>query len=316
VHHGGAGERRYTVAFANLTEEAGTGLEGTGFTGADLRQSFVLAARSYPVDLIFYDNQREGARALANAADAIGRKVDLYIQYLPDPAINREVTDKLRAARIPVLFINSPSDGSPLYGADNRAAGRIAGEALAKFAATTWAGQSTVAILIGNLSDQPNGLPDRVQGVRDGLGRALPASRIIPLDTRGNPVQVSGLLGKAVGAQPNSKLLIAAMDDATALSVKAALDALGRTADAAIVSHGCDRSVHGGVSDHKEIDPNNRGSILIGSVAFFLDRYGYDVLPLALRILRGEAVPARTSTHHILVTAANVWREYPPYDMQ
>ena len=127
---------------------------------------------------------------------------------------------------------------------------------------------------------------------------------------------MGALLAKALAAHPNTKALIAAMDDATALSAKSTLETAGRIADAAIVSHGCDRSVHGGASEHKEIDPNNRGSILIGSVAFFLDRYGYDVLPLALRILRGETVPARTATRHVLITVANVWREYPPYDMQ
>ena len=45
------------------------------------------------------------------------------------------------------------------------------------------------------------------------------------------------------------------------------------------------------------------------------DRYGYDVLPLALRLLAGETLPPRTVTQHILVTAANVFREYPPFDM-
>jgi hypothetical protein len=40
------------------------------------------------------------------------------------------------------------------------------------------------------------------------------------------------------------------------------------------------------------------------------------VLPLALRVLRGERVPSRTTTAHKLITAANVFREYPPYDMQ
>jgi hypothetical protein len=69
------------------------------------------------------------------------------------------------------------------------------------------------------------------------------------------------------------------------------------------------------MNDRKEIDPNNRGSIVIGSVAFYLDRYGYDVLPIAMRMLRGETVPARATTRHILVTAANVFLEYPPYDM-
>jgi len=85
--------------------------------------------------------------------------------------------------------------------------------------------------------------------------------------------------------------------------------------DAAIVSHGVDRSIHGGMNDRKEIDPANRASIVIGSVAFYLDRYGYDLLPLAMRMLRGEAVPARVTTRHLLVTAANVYVEYPPSDM-
>ena len=84
-------ERRYTIAFANLTEEPGVTLEGTGFTGQDVRESFALAARRYPIDLVFYDNQRDGTRALANAADSVARKVDLYIQYQRDPAVNAAV---------------------------------------------------------------------------------------------------------------------------------------------------------------------------------------------------------------------------------
>jgi hypothetical protein len=65
----------------------------------------------------------------------------------------------------------------------------------------------------------------------------------------------------------------------------------------------------------EEIDPNNRGSVVLGSLAYYVDRYGYDVLPLALRLLAGETLPARTVTQQILVTADNVFREYPPFDM-
>lgn len=81
-----------------------------------------------------------------------------------------------------------------------------------------------------------------------------------------------------------------------------------------IVSQGLDRNIHGGVSEKKEIDPNNRGSVVLGSVAYYMDRYGYDVLPRALRLLAGEALPPRTLTRHVLVTAANVFREYPRTD--
>jgi ribose transport system substrate-binding protein len=310
-----AQDRRYTVAFANLTEEPGVTLEGTGFTGRDVRESFALAARRLPIDLVFYDNQRDGGRALANVTDAISRKVDLYIQYHRDPAVNTAVGEKLRAAGIPALAINEPVPGAPLYTADNIAAGRIAGDALGDLAVRTWRGLPTIAVLLGHLADQPDRIPERAKGVIEGIRRHLPAIRVIPIDTQGNPAQVGPLLGRFLAAQPSGKVLVAAMDDTTALLAKTALEAAGRAPDAAIASHGVDRSVHGGVNDRKEIDPNNRGSIVIGSVAFYLDRYGYEVLPLALRMLRGKAVPPRTITPHRLITAANVWREYPPYDM-
>ena len=312
----GAQERRYTIAFANLSEEPGVTVEGTGFTGGDVRRSFELAARRHPIDLVFYDNQQDGAKALANAADAIKRRVDLYVQYQRDPAINRAVAEKLREAGIPILAVNYPVPDAPLYTADNRVAGRIAGEALATFAAGSWRGQPTVAVLLGHLTDQANRLPERAEGVREALARSLPKIRIAALDTRGNLAQVSPLLAKFMSTHPATKVLVAAMDDATALATKTALEAAGRTADAAIVSQGCDRSIHGGMSDHKEIDPNNRGSILIGSVAFYLDRYGYEIIPLALRMLHRDPIPPRTVTPHLLITTANVWREYPAYDMQ
>lgn len=314
--HAGAEDRRYTIAFANLTEEPGVTLEATGFTGRGVRDSFVLAARRLPVDLVLYDNRRDVRAALDNAADAARRKVDLFVEYFHDPATNEAVGRTFRDARIPVLAVNYPVGDAPLYTADNAAAGRIAGEALGDFAARSWQGRTVVGMIVGPVGARQDRLPERVQGVIEGLRRRQPTIRIVSLDTQGNPATVATLVGRTVAAQPNAKFLIAALDDATALAAKSALEAAGRLADGAIVAHGCDRSIHGGASDRKEIDPSNRGSIVLGSVAFYLDRYGYEVLPLALRMLRGEPVAARTATAHTLITAANVFREYPPYDLQ
>lgn len=309
-----AAQRTYVVALANLTEEPGVPLEGTGFTGREIRESFVLATRAHPVEMVFYDNQRDDARALANAEAAIARKVDLYIQYHRGPA-NAAVAEKMRAAGIKVLALNAPVPGAPLYTADNAAAGRLAGEALARFALRSWRGQPTSAAIVGNVAASAERVPERVQGVSQALSQHLPGVRVTTIDTKGNPAQVGPLVGKFLAAHPTGKLLFAATDDATALALKAAVENAGRVHDTAIVSHGVDRSIHGGMNDRKEIDPSNRGSILIGSVAFYLDRYGYEVLPLAMRMLRGEAVPARVTTRHVLITAANVFVEYPPSDM-
>jgi len=308
-------ERRYAIAFANLTEEPGVTLEGTGFTGGEIRSSFALAARKLPVDLVFYDNQRDSRKAQANAEDAIARKVDLYVQYFPDPDANAAIAARLKAAGIPVLAMNYPVPGAPLYTVDNLAAGRIAGEALGLFAARSWRDQPTVAVIVGPVEAKADRVPERVQGVVEGLHAKLPGVKPVTLDTQGNPARVGALLGKYLAAHPGVKVLVAATDDATALAAKSALELAGRAPDAAIASHGVDRNIHGGANDKKEIDPSNRGSIVIGSVAFYLDRYGYDVLPLALRMLRGEPVPPRTATRHLLITASNVFVEYPPYDM-
>ena len=310
-----AQDRRYTVAFANLTEEPGATLEGTGFTGREVRESFVLAARRFPIDLVFYDNQRDPQKAFANAEDAVARRVDLYIQYHDDLGTNVRVGQRLRAAGIGVLAINTPVPDAPLYVLDNRAAGRIAGEALSEFATRTWRGLPAIGVVLGNLRTQERRMSDRVQGAGDGLTRNLPTLKITTLDTQGNPSQAGPLFGKLLASYPAHKFLVAAMDDASALAAKSALESAGRLADGAIVGQGVDRSVHGGINDRKEIDPSNRGSVVLGSVAFYLDRYGYEVLPIAMRMLRGEPVPARTLTAHRLITAANVFIEYPPYDM-
>ena len=307
-------QRQYVVAFANLTEEPGVTVEGTGFTGREIRESFVLAARTHPIEMVFYDNQRDDARAMQNAEAAIARKVDLYIQYHRGAA-NAAIGEKLKAAGIRVLAVNDPVPGAPLYTVDNLAAGRIAGEALAQFALRSWRGQSTAAAVVGNLSATADRVPERGQGVTAALRQRLPAVRVTDVDTKGNPAQVGPQVAKFLAAHPGGKLLFAATDDATALAVKSAVESAGRVPDTAIVSHGVDRTIHGGMNDRKEIDPANRGSIVIGSVAFYLDRLGYEVLPLAMRMLRGEALPARTTTRHVLVTAANVFVEYPPSDM-
>ena len=312
---GMAQNRLPIVVFANLTETPGARIEGLGFLGTDVRNSFQLAARAHPIDLRLLDNGREKAKALANVELAIRDKAALYIGYFDEPATNAEIARRLKAAGIPAIAIGHAIGDAPLYGADNSTAGRIAGEALGKYGATVWRGQPAAYAIVGNVSDTADRIKERVAGIVAGLGLAGMSASVARLDTGGNPQQTEAVLGKFLSAQGGKKILLATLDDLTALSAKAVLEAAGRLNDAAIVSMGCDRSVHGSMTEKKEIDPSNRGSILIGSVGFYLDRYGYDVLPMAMKLLGGGTLPPRTATAHRLITSANVFIEYPPTDM-
>jgi ribose transport system substrate-binding protein len=307
--------RRFRIALANLDETPGVTLEGLGFTGSDLRRSFELAARTLPVDMLYFDNAGDPARAVANAEAAIGAKVDLLIEYNADADANAEIARRLAAAGIPVFALLDPLPGAPLYGPDNRGAGRIAGQALGAFARENWPGERVLGVLIGDLSAPGAVIKDRVQGITEGVHESLPTLQLASLDTGGQSVRADALLTKFQLTEPGQRLLIATLDDLAAVYAARAIEMNRRQSDCVIVSQGLDPNIHGGTSEKKELDPNNRSSVVLGSVAYYMDRYGYQVLPLALRLLAGETLPPRTVTRHILVTAANVFREYPPIDM-
>jgi ribose transport system substrate-binding protein len=307
--------RRFLVAFANLNEEPGTRIDGLGFTGAEIRRSFELASRSLPLDMIYYDNGGDAEKALGNVKDAISSRVDLLIEYNSDARANVEIARQLKAAGIPLLAVNYSIPGAPLYTANNIAAGRIAGQALGKFAKENWSDQRLVATILGDVSDSSPPVTARIQGVTEGLKKELPDLSPVKLDSAGHSVRAGGVLSKFLAAQTGRKVLVATLDDASALAAKSAIEVAGRISDCVIVSQGADRSMHGGASEKKEIDPANRGSIVLGSVAYYFDRYGYEILPVALRMLRGEEVALQTSTKHVLISAKNIFSEYPPYDM-
>jgi ABC-type sugar transport system substrate-binding protein len=265
--------------------------------------------------MLYFDNAGDPARAVANAEAAIAAKVDLLIEYNADADANAEIARRLAAAAIPALALVDPLPGAPLYGPDNREAGRIAGRALAAFALETWPGEQVRGVLIGDLADPGPAIRDRGRGITEGVQQSLPTLKLASLDTGGQPVRADALLTKFLQTEPDQRLLIATLDDLAAVYAKNAIELNRRQSDCIIVSQGLDPNIHGGVTEKKEIAPNNRSSVVLGSVAYYVDRYGYDVLPLALRLLAGEKLPPRTLTQHKLITAANVFQEYPPIDM-
>src|SRR6201993_5259667 len=204
----GAAPRRYRIALANLDETPGVTLEGLGFTGADLRRSFELAARKMPVDMLYFDNAGDPARAVANAEAAIAAKIDLLIEYNADADANAEIARRLADAGIPALALVDALPGAPLYGPDNRAAGRIAGQALVAFARENWPGEQVLGVLIGDLAAPGTAIKDRVLGITEGVHESLPTLQLAPLDTGGQSVRADALLTKFLLTEPRQRLLI------------------------------------------------------------------------------------------------------------
>ena len=240
--------QRFRIALANLDETPGVTLDGLGFTGAELRRSFELAARSLPVDKVYFDNAGDPARAVANAEAAIAAHVDLLIEYNSDADANAEIARRLVVPGIPALALVDPVPGAPLYGPDNRAAGRIAGRALGAFARDTWPDERVLGVLIGDLADPSPAVSDRVQGITEGVHESLPTLRLASLDTGGQSVRADALLAKFLQTQRGQRLLIATLDDLAAVYARNAIEMNRRQSDSIIVSQGLDRNIHGAPS--------------------------------------------------------------------
>src|SRR3954468_22416653 len=106
--------RRYRIAFANADETPGATLEGLGFTGSDVRRSFELAARTLPIDMLYFDNAGDPVRAIANAEAGVAAKIDLLIEYNANADLNAEISRRLSVASIPGLALVHPLPGAPL----------------------------------------------------------------------------------------------------------------------------------------------------------------------------------------------------------
>jgi hypothetical protein len=224
-----ATERRYTVAFANATEEPGVSVEGTGFTGAEIRQSFVLAARTLPIDLGLL---RQPRRRCARHRECRGRDraQGRSLRAVPPRQHGKcHRGAKAEGRRHPGAGGQRAGTGRAALQPRQRGGRAHRRRCAAQFARRTWAGQPTFAVVIGRVSTNT----ERVQGVADALRKRSPSVRVSMLETQGNPAQVAPLLGPLLATQPTSKVLIAATDDATALAAKAAVEAAGRARDAA-----------------------------------------------------------------------------------
>jgi ribose transport system substrate-binding protein len=110
-------------------------------------------------------------------------------------------------------------------------------------------------------------------------------------------------VNKHLSRSTASHILVGCINDSVALGAVRAFADAGRSEHCAIVGQ------NGTLPARAELrDSNTR---LIGSVGFFPERYGEQVIALALNMLHGESVPPAVFIKHALITRENVDAYYP-----
>lgn len=275
------------------------------FTGI-VTDSLLSAASAADIDLLVLNNQFSPRVALENAKRFVAEKVDLVI----DSQINVNVAPQIGAifqdAGIPGIAVDIPHPGCFYFGADNYKAGRIAGRHLARWALKNWHDTAEQVIYLGVDAAGPL-LNSRLTGMLDGLNEHLPESRNIPTchyDTKGGQFDATlDIVRKHLRRRKARRVLVGAVNDTTALAALQAFREMGIEDECAIV--GQDASIEA----RQEL--RRPSTKLIGTVAYFPETYGAQLIKLALEILENKRVPPAVFTQHELVTPENVNKVYP-----
>lgn len=291
-------DRKWRIGFANLTEKQEFAVS--------VRQSIERAARERgSIELLLADNQADPDIALANARHLLDARVDLLIEYQQDERINNIVMDLFRSAQIPVIAIDIPAPGATFVGVDNYRAGRIAGNAAARWIQEHWNGHVDKVVCLGQPESGP--VPAaRIQGQIDGLCAAIPiaAGDIQHYATRGD---LEGSQLAATQALRNipwgKRVLFIGINANSALGALAAAGALDRQRHTAVISQNASTRIR------RELAARN--PMLIGAVDYFPENYGPKVIQLALDILMNRRTPPAVFTEHMLITPDNVRQMYP-----
>jgi ribose transport system substrate-binding protein len=310
--HGGLIERAsagiYRNSFGPITTRPfriGFASQGdTEFAREVTRSVETVAAREH-VQLIMLNNRYSAHAALRNADALIRERVDLVLEFQTYERVASVIASKFLASNTPVIAIEVPHPGATYFGADNYKAGLIGGKALGRWARDNWNGQVDQLVLI-ELPIAGSLLELRLAGLVDGLRSELPKiveTPLVRLNGRGTFDQVLDVLRKYLRRREPRRTLVGTVNDICALAALRAFEEAGAAQLCAVMGQNALREARA--------ELRRPGTRLVGSVAYFPERYGEELIPMALNILQKKPVSAAVFVKHQLITPRNVNLIYP-----
>ena len=284
----------------------GYAAQSTAFVfSREVTEGVVRAAEAKGVRLIVLDNRYSKTAAIRNATTFIESRVDLVMEFQTDQHVAPVISSKYQEAGIPVIAIEIPHPSAIYFGADNYRAGTIGGRYLGRWAQAHWHGKFDEILLL----ELPKAGPipaSRLTGVLDGIQSVLPSSakcRITRLDGDGQFGKSQEVVRRHLRRIKSQRVLVAAINDTSALGAIRAFEEAGLASHCAVLSHNA--------STEARAEMRRKGTRLIGSVAYFPEKYGDRLIKLAFDILEGKNVPPAVFIEHVVVTPSEIDRYYP-----
>lgn len=290
-------QKRYRIGYAGQGQDSSFPQE--------VYSGLRAAAESEDIELIVVNNRYQPKVALRNAEHLIRERVDLAIEFQTDEVVAPAIASKYLEAHIPFIAIDIPHPGGTYFGANNYQAGLLAGRCLGQWARTRWGGKVDEIVLL-ELARAGSLVHARMSGVQAGLKEtlheAVEACPVVVLDGDGQFKTSMEKVRRHLRESRARHVVVGAANDPSALGAVRALQEAGRWTTCAITGQNAEPDARAELREER--------TPLIGSVAFFPERYGNGIIKLALEILAHRRTPPAIFTRHQLITRENVDHVY------
>ncbi len=267
-------------AFKQKLYRIGYAAQGTDYQfSREVSVGVERAAAAEGIELISVDNRYNPKIAQRNADVLVREKVDLVIEFQTNEDVAPIVAAKYRDANIPLIALEVPHPGATYFGANNYEAGL----------------------------DRAGSLPKmRLTGMLVGMKEACPPLEhrpVVFIDGDGKLGDTFEAMRRHLRSTRARRFVVGAINDPSALGALRAFQEAGRTEGCAIMGQNA--------SPEGRSELRQKGTRLVGSVAYFPEKYGTQVMSVALDILNRRPVPPAVFVKHQLVTSENVNHVYP-----
>lgn len=288
-------EKRFRIGYASQSSDS--------FSRA-VTQGLRWAAARSQIDLIEVENLYSARTALRNAQKLAEQKVDLAIEFQVYERIGAQLSRIYEAASIPVIAVEIPQPGAVFFGIDNYSVGQLAGKSLAKATQAHWHGRFDELLMLD--LEMAGSLPHlRIAGAEAAVRKSLSANyQLVRLDSRGEMERSFELVRRHMHLSPKRRTLIFGVNDLAVLGALRAFAEVGRSEYCLALGVGAFPEAR------RELRyPQTR---MIGSIATFPERYGENLVQIALDLLQGKPVMPATYAPIQLITPQNIDKFYPP----
>lgn len=285
--------KNLTFGFANLSQHISLAVQ--------IQASLEQAASAAGVNLLVWDNDRDPETAIRNAEEMAKRKLDLALEFQLSEQAAPVISDIFLRAQIPLISIVNPHHGTVYFGVNNFRAGVSAGVALADHAARAWKGKFDALILLESpmagrtTHSRSVGV---LRGIEERRGQ-LPKEIVHHLDGGGNQNKSKAAIQAFLRTlKGRSRVLIAGINDESAIGAVAALATASSSIEGAVVGHGGSPQILELVADRK--------SSCIGTVSFHAELYGPHLLNFALPVVQGRSAPVYHYVPHQFIGKSGI----------